>query len=170
MTELNSLSAVLYPSEGIIHDYHHDLLESGFRGDISLERADRFTAATDNSIYQVVPQAVIFPKNRDDIQRIYRLVSLQRYRDLHVACRGGGTGTNGQSLNGCLIIDMRRYLNHIIELDVAAQQAVVQPGVVRNQLNAAVAEDKLHFAPVVAPAAAPLLVVCLPLMPRAKAR
>ena len=67
-----------------------------------------------------------------------------------LVARGGGTGTNGQSLTNGLVVDTRRVMNRIISIDAAAQVAVVQPGVVLGQLNAALKPHGLFFAPHVA--------------------
>ena len=43
------------------------LASQGFSGDIRSDYATRLVAATDNSVYQLVPVAVIFPKNEADV-------------------------------------------------------------------------------------------------------
>ena len=64
-----------------------------------------------------------------------------------LAPRGGGTGTNGQSLTDGLVVDVSRHMNRILEINVAERWARVQAGVVKDQLNAALAEHGLFFAP-----------------------
>lgn len=56
--------------------------------------------ATDNSIYQLLPEAILFPRSTDDIVLLTRIAAQERFRSLIFTPRGGGTGTNGQSLNG----------------------------------------------------------------------
>ena len=70
----------------------------GFAGDLSESIADRMVLATDNSIYQVTPQAIAFPRHRDDLARIALVLNDPRFAEMRIAPRGGGTGTNGQSL------------------------------------------------------------------------
>ncbi|NTB97242.1 FAD-binding oxidoreductase [Agrobacterium tumefaciens] len=124
-----------------------ELLARGFCGDVSASAADRTVFSTDNSIYQVAPQAVAFPKNNDDLVRIAKLLADPRFEDVVIAPRGGGTGTNGQSLTTGLVVDVSRYMNRILEIDPVKQTARVQTGVVKDQLNAALKSHGLFFAP-----------------------
>jgi len=73
------------------------LRESGFAGEIAPDYANRTVLATDNSIYQRLPQAVLYPKDGADLERIVRLAGHDEHREIALAPRGGGTGTNGQS-------------------------------------------------------------------------
>ena len=77
-------------------DYLADLRLRGFEGDIAQGHADRTVFATDNSIYQVAPQAILFPRHELDVVRIAKLAGEARFSSLKLAPRGGGTGTNGQ--------------------------------------------------------------------------
>ena len=79
--------------------------------------------------------------------RIARLSSEPRFAALRLAPRGGGTGTNGQSLTDGLVVDVSRHMNRILDIDVGQRRARVQAGVVKDQLNAALAEHGLFFAP-----------------------
>lgn len=124
-----------------------ELQARGFGGDLSLSAADRTVLATDNSIYQVAPQAVVFPKDNDDLVRIAKLLVEPRFIDIVISPRGGGTGTNGQSLNSGLIVDLSRHMNRILDIDPVRRTVRVQTGVVKDQLNAALRPYGLFFAP-----------------------
>ena len=65
----------------------------------------------------------------------------------YVAPRGGGTGTNGQSLTDGLVVDLSRHMNRILAIDPERRAARVEAGVVKDQLNAALAPHGLFFAP-----------------------
>ena len=67
--------------------------------------------ATDNSIYQVTPQAIVFPRNSTDVVRIAKLSSEPRFTSVVLAPRGGGTGTNGQSLTDGILVDLSRHMD-----------------------------------------------------------
>src|SRR5690349_18833011 len=112
-----------------------ELRVRGFEGDLSAGFADRTVLATDNSIYHVTPQAIAFPKGADDLVRIARLLDDPRFHGLTLAPRGGGTGTNGQSLTDGLVVDVSRHMNRILDIDVTNRRVRVQPGVVKDQLN-----------------------------------
>ena len=123
------------------------LRASGFRGQLSTDYATRTVLATDNSIYQRLPQAAVFPQDADDIVRIATLMAEQRFRQIKLTPRGGGTGTNGQSLTDGIVVDLSRHMNAILEINVAERWVRVQAGVVKDQLNAALKPHGLFFAP-----------------------
>ena len=123
----------------------------GFDGEVSTNYADRTVLATDNSIYQVTPQAVVFPRNGTDVMRIARLSAEPRFSGIVLTPRGGGTGTNGQSLTDGIVVDLSRHMNRILEINVQERWAWVQAGVVKDQLNDAIREHGLFFAPELSP-------------------
>ena len=123
----------------------------GFEGDLSTAPGDRIVFATDNSIYQVTPQAIVFPRNSTDVVRIAKLASEPRFAKLVLAPRGGGTGTNGQSLTDGIIVDVSRHMNRILSVNAEERWAWVEAGVVKDQLNAAIEQHDLFFAPELSP-------------------
>lgn len=90
----------------------------GFEGEIAPDYANRTVLATDNSIYQRLPQAAVFPKHGEDLERLTKLAGEVPHRDIVLTPRGGGTGTNGQSLTDGIVVDVSRHMNEIIEIDV----------------------------------------------------
>ncbi|MEN3363183.1 MAG: hypothetical protein V7606_457, partial [Burkholderiales bacterium] len=123
------------------------LAAAGFRGEITATYADRTVLATDNSIYQRLPQAIVFPRDAEDVQCLARLAGARAYSSIVLTARGGGTGTNGQSLTDGIVVDVSRHMNHILHIDPQARRVRVQAGVVKDQLNAALAPHGLFFAP-----------------------
>lgn len=123
------------------------LKEHGFTGDIELEYGSRIALATDNSLYQVLPQGILYPKQTQDIELLAQLVQEERFTDIVLTPRGGGTGTNGQSLTNGLMVDLSRHMNHILEINVEERWVRVQTGVVKDQLNAFLKPHGLFFAP-----------------------
>jgi len=128
-----------------------ELRVRGFEGDISQHYADRTVLATDNSIYQWMPQAVVYPRNTNDLVRIARLSGDPGFRAIKFAPRGGGTGTNGQSLTDGIVVDLSRHLNRIVEINANDRWAWVQAGVVKDQLNLALKPYGMFFAPELSP-------------------
>lgn len=122
-------------------------LEKHFDGDIDRSDAARQVFSTDNSIYQREPQAVVYPKHSGDLVTIARLMDEEPFRNVIVTPRGGGTGTNGQSLTDGIVVDVSRHMNRILAIDPATRTARVQAGVVKDQLNAALKPYGLFFAP-----------------------
>ncbi|EGH17661.1 oxidoreductase, FAD-binding protein, partial [Pseudomonas savastanoi pv. glycinea str. race 4] len=68
-------------------------------------------------------------------------------RQVVLTPRGGGTGTNGQSLTDGVVVDLSRHMNNILEINVEERWVRVQTGVVKDQLNAALKPHGLFFAP-----------------------
>ncbi|MBD1589089.1 FAD-binding and (Fe-S)-binding domain-containing protein [Pseudomonas typographi] len=128
-------------------DFLAALKSAGFNGDISTDYASRTVLATDNSIYQRLPQAAVFPRDAGDVELLARLLGEPAFSAIKLAPRGGGTGTNGQSLTDGLVVDLSRHMNNILEIDVQGRWVRVQAGVVKDQLNAALKPHGLFFAP-----------------------
>jgi FAD/FMN-containing dehydrogenase/Fe-S oxidoreductase len=123
------------------------LAQEGFQGEIADELGTRMVLSTDNSIYQRLPQAAVFPRDEADVQRLARLLVRPEFRAVVLTPRGGGTGTNGQSLTDGIIVDLSRHMNRILDINVEERWVRVQSGVVKDQLNAALKPHGLFFAP-----------------------
>ncbi|HDS9357870.1 TPA: FAD-binding oxidoreductase [Enterobacter chengduensis] len=131
----------------LVLNFLQALEQQGFTGDTATNYADRLTMATDNSIYQLLPDAVVFPRSTADVALIARLASQERFSALIFTPRGGGTGTNGQALNQGIIVDMSRYMNRIIEINPEEGWVRVEAGVIKDQLNQYLKPYGYFFAP-----------------------
>ena len=125
-------------------NYARALHSLGFEGEIQCDDATRTVLSTDNSIYQVYPQVAVFPKNHQDLIRIARAA---HEHDVTLYPRGGGTGTNAQSLGAGVVVDTSKHMNAILEINVEERWARVQCGAVKDHLNAEIREHGLFFAP-----------------------
>lgn len=123
------------------------LQSRGFKGDINPDYANRTVLSTDNSIYQVLPQGVVYPKDIEDLMLLCKLSQESPFNKVVLSARGGGTGTNGQSLTDGLVVDTSKHMNQILEINHAERWVRVQAGVVKDQLNAALRPFGLFFAP-----------------------
>lgn len=145
----------LEPVTSVTRAFLSELRRRGFTGDVGDDLATRVVGATDNSIYQILPQAIVYPRSRGDVVLLMRTAAERAYAGLSITARGGGTGTNGQSLSGGVIVDLGRHLSRIGSLDAGSDDADavidVEPGVVRDQLNAHLAPHGLFFAPSLSP-------------------
>lgn len=130
-----------------VERYIHALNESGFTGDSTTRYGDRLTLATDNSIYQLLPQAIVFPRSTADVILVMRLAAQDEFRSVTFTPRGGGTGTNGQSLNNGVVIDLSRYMNRILEINPEQGWVRAEAGVIKDQLNAYLKPYGYFFAP-----------------------
>jgi FAD/FMN-containing dehydrogenase/Fe-S oxidoreductase len=110
--------------------------------EVLFDAATRGRYSTDASIYQIEPIGVVIPQTEDDAT-----LAMQIAIDAGVAVlpRGGGTSQCGQTVGEALIIDVSKYLRHVIDFNQESRTAVVQPGVVLDQLNAFLKPHGLWF-------------------------
>ncbi|MEM6803453.1 MAG: FAD-linked oxidase C-terminal domain-containing protein [Bacteroidota bacterium] len=100
--------------------------------------------ATDASVYQMTPKVIITPKDEADVLTALKIA---REHKLNVLPRGGGTSLAGQTVGDDLVLDFSRHMNQVLELNVEEKWVRVQPGMVRDELNAFLKPHGLHFAP-----------------------
>jgi FAD/FMN-containing dehydrogenase/Fe-S oxidoreductase len=113
-------------------------------GDLRDDAYTRVLYSTDASLYQVMPLAVLIPRSVEDVVTAMTLAAEHR---LPVLARAAGTSLAGQAVNEALVIDFSRHLDSILEINAAERRARVQPGVVLDDLNAALRPYKLQFGP-----------------------
>ncbi|UQA93577.1 FAD-binding and (Fe-S)-binding domain-containing protein [Streptomyces halobius] len=119
-------------------------LAAAVRGEVSFTAADRALMTMDASNYRRVPRAVVAPRDAEDVAAALRVC---RERGVPVVPRGGGTSIAGQATGTGVVLDFTRHMRRIVSLDPAARTAVVQPGVVLDDLRAAAAPHGLTFGP-----------------------
>ena len=107
-------------------------LKNQIQGEVLNKRFDRGRYATDASIYQIMPQAVLIPKTWDDVEAA---LDFAKTEGIALLPRGGGTSQSGQTVNDALVVDFTQHLNKVISYDAEAGQATVQPGLVLDNLN-----------------------------------
>jgi FAD/FMN-containing dehydrogenase len=126
------------------HDALRLDLERHISGEVRFDTVSRALYSTDASVYQIEPLGVIVPRNRDDV---VRAVEIAGRHQVSITARGGGTSQAGQAIGSGLQLDTSKYLNRILELNVAERWAWVEPGVVLDELNAQLKPHGLRFAP-----------------------
>ena len=125
------------------HAVQHEL-ENQIEGEVRFDRVSRALYSTDASVYQIEPLGVVVPRSRDDV---VRTVQIAKRHGCSITARGGGTSQAGQAIGSGLQLDTSKYLNHILELNVAERWARVEPGIVLDELNLALRPHGLRFAP-----------------------
>ena len=131
----------------LYHTFLQALIDGGFAGDVESSYSSRLAVATDNSVYQWLPQAVVFPRSTADVILLSQLASQSAYSGITFSARGGGTGTNGQSLNDGLIVDLSRHMHGILEFNLQERWVRVQAGLVKDKLNEFLKPHGLFFSP-----------------------
>src|SRR5215469_16190776 len=119
-------------------------LAAELEGALHFDATTRTLYATDASVYREMPQAVAFPKTEGDI---CKLVHFARKRGTSLIPRTAGTSLAGQVVGAGMVVDVSRHFTRILEIDAGQRRVRVQPGVVRNELNLALAPHQLFFAP-----------------------
>lgn len=131
-------------------DYRHfieQVRSSEFAGEIDVSYSGRLIAATDNSVYQNLPQAVLYPLNQTDLVLLMKLAGQENNSSVQFSPRGGGTGTNGQSLTSGIVVDLSRHMNKVLEVNPKEGWVRVQAGVVKDQLNDILRPHGYFFSP-----------------------
>src|SRR6266566_5575512 len=117
-------------------DLYH-CLKSRVNGEVRFDRASRLMYSTDASIYEIEPIGVVIPRTHDDV---FATMEIARDFKVPVLPRGAGTSLAGQTVGEAVVIDMSKYLTRVLEVNKEEQWAIVEPGVVQEQLN-------LHLRP-----------------------
>lgn len=134
-------------TDDVVLSYLQALENAGFCGDIEQAYASRLAVATDNSVYQQIPQAVVFPRHEQDLITLGQAGQSDEFSSITFSARGGGTGTNGQSLTPGIVVDISRYMNKVLEINAAEGWVRVQTGVIKDQLNDALRPLGFFFSP-----------------------
>jgi len=126
-----------------------DKLKTHFAGELydgnsTRDQAMKLVYATDASVYQEKPVAVAIPKNVDDLKR---LIAVARKSRITLIPRAAGTSLAGQVVGSGIVTDISKYFTRVLEVNPSEKWARVQPGVIRDDLNAYLKPYGLMFGP-----------------------
>jgi FAD/FMN-containing dehydrogenase/Fe-S oxidoreductase len=119
-------------------------LEKELEGEFFTDETTRRLYATDASAYREMPQAVAIPKNEKDLEKLIRFANENK---TSVIPRTAGTSLAGQVVGAGIVVDVSKNFNAIIELNEKEGWAIVQPGIVRDDLNQYLKPFGYFFAP-----------------------
>ena len=124
-------------------DYIKELIKMVGEENVRTDEIERLCYSRDLSVHEAVPDVIVFAKTTEEVSKIMSLASKEK---IPVTARGSGTSAVGSALaaKGGILLDLSR-MNRIVEIDKENGYAVVEPGVICNQLNAAIAAT--HFFP-----------------------
>lgn len=114
------------------------MIISGFKGEIEEDHKTLQQYSRDASIFQIMPKAVVFPRDSRDVQTLVRFVGNNTHLHLSLTARAAGTDMTGGPLNESIIVDFTRHMNRIQEIGYG--YAVVQPGVYYRDLETELAK------------------------------
>ena len=119
-------------------------LRAALRGEVHFDLMSRGLYATDASHYQMLPACVVVPRDEADCLQAVRVAG--RY-GVPITPRGAATSLSGQTFGPGMVLDVSKYMDQILEVNTSQQWVRVQPGIVRDRLNAQLAPHRLQFAP-----------------------
>ncbi len=95
--------------------------------------------------HRAIPELVVLPGSTEDVQEVVRACDRER---VPFVARGAGTGLSGGAtpMAGGVVVSLAR-MNRILEIDLASQRVVVEPGVANLDVTRAVAAQGFFYAP-----------------------
>ncbi len=119
-------------------------LRAAIAGEVDDSARRRAEYSSDASNYRVVPLVVVYPRDADDVLAVH---AISRKTGIPLTMRGGGTSVAGNSIGPGIVLDTSRHMNQILEVDLEAKTARVQPGVILSTLQDRLAPHGLRFGP-----------------------
>ena len=120
------------------------VLGEGMQGKLYFDATMRKIYATDASSYREMPLAVAIPKTIDDLKELIRFAHKE---SLSIIPRAAGTSLAGQVVGSGIVVDISENFCEIIEVNQEQAYAVVQPGVIRDELNLHLQTFGLFYGP-----------------------
>lgn len=127
-----------------IDEMLHDLQRAIGRDQAAADRMTRVLYSTDASNYQIMPLAVTYPRDADDVVAVHEVA---RKHGLPVLPRGGGSALAGQAVGEAIIMDFTRHMRRVRGVNAEARRVDVEPGLILGNLNAQLAPLDLMFGP-----------------------
>lgn len=124
-------------------------LKNIIEGEILDDKQTLKKYSQDYSIFEVQPEVVVFPKNKNDIAKIIKYVSKNKKNNsnLSITARSAGTDMSGGPLNTSIILDLTKYFNKIIEINSKENYATVEPGVYFRDFEKEIEKHNLFYPP-----------------------
>lgn len=120
-------------------------LEESMEGELYYNELMKSIYATDASVYREMPLAVAVPKNSEDLKK---LIEFSRENHTSLIPRAAGTSLAGQTVGRGIVVDISKHFNKILDFNPEERWVVVQPGVIRDELNQFLKPHGLFFSPI----------------------
>ncbi len=104
-------------------------LKKIIKSDIVADEESRLKYSQDASLFEVKPEAIVFPKDCEDLKALVQFVSDKKKngQKISISARSAGSCMSGGSLTESIIVDFTRYFNRI--KNISNYSAVAEPGV-----------------------------------------
>ena len=119
-------------------------LQSLVDGEVRFDSYTRSLYATDASAYQQLPVGVVAPTSTADVQAVMEYCADE---GIPVLPRGGGTSLAGQAVNEAVVLDFKKHMHAVTDVDPDAGVACAEPGITLAQLNQTLEPYGLKYAP-----------------------
>jgi len=98
------------------------------KGDVDVSDATRHFYSHDASLFELIPEAVVFPRDGEDIKSVISFVNANKHKNptLSITARSRGTDMSGAAINDSIILDTSKYMTKVWE--VSANSARTEPG------------------------------------------
>lgn len=123
--------------------FFKDVLQNT-QSEVRLDPISKIAYSVDASIFEIEPLGVILPKTTADLQIVIQLAN--RYQ-IPLIARGAATGIAGGCIGKGVILDLSKYLNQILEIDLNKHTVICEPGVIQDRLNEALAPSGFRLGP-----------------------
>ena len=123
---------------------HLKELGGALEGELHFDDLMRTLYATDASVYRMLPMAVSYPKNKQDLKT---LIAFAKKHNTSLIPRTAGTSLAGQCVGKGIVVDVSKHFTKIVDINESEMTATVQPGVVRDALNNHLKSFGLFFGP-----------------------
>ena len=124
-------------------------LQGIMRGEVSNEEGARREASRDTSLFERMPELVVYPVDANDVSELVRVVDAERSRgaEISVTARSAGTDMSGGPLTTSVVVSFTKHMNSMLEV-LPAQAggdgyAVTEPGVFYRDFEKATMEKGL---------------------------
>ena len=107
-----------------------ELRKLGLEGEIDNSKSKPEAYSHDASMFELMPEVVVAPKNSKDIEKLVQYAAEAKKRHnkhISITARSAGTDMSGGAINRSIVMDMLPHFNKIHS--VTATEAHAQPGV-----------------------------------------
>lgn len=119
-----------------------ELLKKNINGECYTDIPRRYLSSTDGSIYKILPSAVIYPSDNNDIKIVVEFCNKNHFT---IHPRGSGGGICGAALGSGIVLDFTKYMNRLVEINLNEKYIVCEAGVKGGSIAEAIKGSNLFY-------------------------